>query len=1091
MKYLQITFLSFMLFFPLKVWSYFYYGPLTIGVISESEKTCGVIRCEAEGGLVTIPSVANGYRVTTIGGQAFANCKISTVRIPESVTTIGRQAFYGCSKLIYAEIPNSVTTIGDSAFYGCSSLSYVYIGNSVTSIGDGAFSHCSDLTSVNIHCKEIGSWFNSIESIKTITIGEEVTTIGDGAFAFCSGLTSVTIPNSVTSIGGGAFAHCSGLTSVTIPNSVTSIGEVTFAYCSGLTSVTIPNSVTSIGEGAFAACSGLTSATIGKSVTSIGDKAFLGCSGLTSITIPNSVTSIGNHAFGDCTGLASVIVEMDSPVSINSDTFNDLTNIHLWVPVGSKMKYQAAPYWKQFKDFHEFVNFVDENVKTICVQKWDTDGDGLLSIDEAAAVTDIGTIFQNNNDITSFDELGCFTGLTSISDNAFKGCRSLTSVIIPYGVTRIGRDAFCDNLISVSIPSSVKYIYLNSFSSIKTVKVGWKKAMSLDSSNQYFINRHNATLIVPIGSVESYKRAQVWQNFKEIIEGDFIGLADENVKATCIQKWDTNRDGELSIEEASVVKNIETEFRNTGITSDELQYFTGLISIGDQAFLGCSDLTSVTIPQSVTSIGDYVFYGCSNLTSVNVDMNNSSYISDNGILFSKDMKTLLCFPARKTNTSYVIPNGVTCVGTSAFQGCSRLASVTIPNSVTSIGSSAFQGCSNLASVTIGNSVESLGQDAFRDCSGLTSVNISDLTAWCNISFGSKYANPLYYAHHLYMNGEKVKDLVIPNSVTSIGKYAFFYCYDLTSVAIPNSVTSIGKYAFFYCHDLTSVKVGMASPLSIASSTFTTQDYATLYVPAGSKSTYRAANYWNEFDNFLEYPDADVNQYCGVNVADVVEIALFVVGRPSEKFRVFLADLNCDDVVNLADAVVLVNEIAGDVNFAKPFGAQPTDLGDDRLTLTENNDHSLSLAMESQRPYTAFQFELMTNSDTDVMDMALNAARKNGHQLLYNKVSEGCYRVAVLSTANNGFNGTAGELLNISLDGFDTDELTVSDIHFFTTDGTDYRFDDLTIQGEITFISRPSATDAEQPQSIYDLQGRKRDTRIPGVNIVNGHKVIVK
>ena len=141
---------------------------------------------------------------------------------------------------------------------------------------------------------------------------------------------------------------------------------------------------------------------------------------------------------------------------------------------------------------------------------------------------------------------------------------------------------------------------------------------------------------------------------------------------------------------------------------------------------------------------------------------------------------------------------VTSIGKSAFSRYYGLISVAIPNSVTSIGEYAFSGCSGLTSVTIPNSVTSIEDEAFYGCYGLTSVHISDIAAWCNIDFGISTSNPLFYAHHLYVNGEEVKDLVIPNSVTSIGDYAFWNCSALTSVTIPNSVTSIGGSAFFLC-----------------------------------------------------------------------------------------------------------------------------------------------------------------------------------------------------------------------------------------------------------------------------------------------------
>ena len=152
---------------------------------------------------------------------------------------------------------------------------------------------------------------------------------------------------------------------------------------------------------------------------------------------------------------------------------------------------------------------------------------------------------------------------------------------------------------------------------------------------------------------------------------------------------------------------------------------------------------------------------------------------------------------------------VTSIGAFAFNSFgeySNLTSVTIPNSVTRIEPDAFGGCSNLTSVTIPASVTDIAYGAFDECNGLTSVHITDLEAWCRISFGSRDANPLYYAHHLYLNGEEVKDLVIPNSVTSLGRSVFFGCSGLTSLTIPNSVTSIEMYAFAECSGLTSVSI---------------------------------------------------------------------------------------------------------------------------------------------------------------------------------------------------------------------------------------------------------------------------------------------
>ena len=164
-------------------------------------------------------------------------------------------------------------------------------------------------------------------------------------------------------------------------------------------------------------------------------------------------------------------------------------------------------------------------------------------------------------------------------------------------------------------------------------------------------------------------------------------------------------------------------------------------------------------------------------------------------------------------TSIIIPNSVTSIGSEAFSGCSGLTSITIPNSVTSIGYKAFADCGNLTSITIGSSVTEIGNEAFSGCHNLTAVHIEDLAAWCNIPFyetmnGNSllHSNPLEYAHHLYQNGEEVKDLVIPNNVTTIGRNAFCGCSGLKSVTIPNSVKSIGSDAFSGCTGLTSIDI---------------------------------------------------------------------------------------------------------------------------------------------------------------------------------------------------------------------------------------------------------------------------------------------
>ncbi|MBQ6423546.1 MAG: leucine-rich repeat domain-containing protein [Prevotella sp.] len=272
-------------------------------------------------------SVTIGSSVTSIGWSAFEGCSGLTKVIVPDIAAWCNISFgsYDANPLYYAKhiysdenteikdlvIPNSVTRIGSSAFYKCSGLTSVTIGNSVTRIGDYAFESCSSLTSV--------------------TIGNSVTTIGESAFGDCSGLTSITIPNSVKSLGGSAFSGCSGLASVTIPNSVTSIDWGAFYGCSGLKSITIPNSV-----------------------TTIDDHAFYNCSNLTSVTIPNSVTSIGNEAFYGCSSLKEITSYIQEPFQTGDYCWGDVDkSIPLYVPAGSKEKYQSTGGWKDFTNIIE------------------------------------------------------------------------------------------------------------------------------------------------------------------------------------------------------------------------------------------------------------------------------------------------------------------------------------------------------------------------------------------------------------------------------------------------------------------------------------------------------------------------------------------------------------------------------------------------------------------------------------------------------------------------------------------------------------------------------------------------------------------
>ncbi len=461
-----------------------------------------------------------------------------------------------------------------------------------------------------------------------------------------------------------------------------------------------------------------------------------------SIVIEDGVTAIGKNAFLLCENLTDVTIPA-SLTAIGEDAFDWCGNLSA-VHISDMAAWCGISFASLSSD--PFSSMSSNPLYR--AQNLYLNGALVTDLVVPRGTNSIGRYaFCNYSKLTSVTVLN---GATSIGEHAFIGCENLKSVTLPDSMVTIGNAAFCacDGLTSVTIPDSVTAIG--------------------DGAFKYCSSLTDLTI------------------------GGGVTSMGENAFSDCGMLTDlTLRDGITCIG-----KNAFAEcYSLTGVAIPD-----SVTTIGTDAFY-CCNLTDVAIPASVTSIGDRAF-GDSGLTRITVSSENQTFVVQGGALIDKQRGRLIVLPAASNVTAYTVPDGVTSICNYAFRHCKNLTSVTLPDSLTSIGDHAFAS-TGLTDVTIPASVTSIGTEPFSYCRFLKNITVSRGSQNFSVQNGALIDEKEGRLIN-FPAGSAATACIVPDTVTSIGDYAFAFCEDLERITLPDSLTTIGKFSFESTGGLTSI-----------------------------------------------------------------------------------------------------------------------------------------------------------------------------------------------------------------------------------------------------------------------------------------------
>ena len=787
-------------------------------------------------------------------------------------------------------------------------------------------------------------------------------------------------------------------------------------------------------SGMFYGCSNLQSIDLEKcdmSMTQSTDYMFTNCSELSEITIPNTCKIIGDSAFYSCSALTSVTVLNPTPIYISQNTFSNRKNATLYVPFGSKAAYKAANYWKEFKQIIELpgniITFADSKTKALCVSKWDTNGDGELSESEAAAVTSLGTTFKKSQ-ISSFNELSYFTGLTSISDGAFSKS-TVGAITLPANIASLGKEAFldCKSLTSIDIPAKVQTLGQNALSGCTAMTT-----ITVDEGNTAFCSVDGVLFSKDKALLVQYPAA------KSTTYAVPDGTTTIGRDAFYMSKLKT-------ITLPSTLKELVYDAFGYSKSLEALEIPEGVTTIGDYILDNCTALKSVTIPSTVTSIGGHICNGCNALTDVYCHIMAPFAISkDNFTTTAYNSATLHVpsFAADKYKELEGWKYFLNIVGDLA-SNILLAGDMTIDLGKSTMLEIGLHNDSDIDGVQFDMTLpEGLG--LAKDNNGKFVVTTTDrtrkLTASCTKKGDGWYRFLLFSADR---------------SIIEPGEGAILS----VKLECPADATP-GDYDMSFTDIFLSCFTGSVSVNQ-------------------NCDDFTAAVTINEVSTM----SGDANGDYEVDINDVMLIVNYILVGSAPDFIFDNADVDGDGIINVTDVMNVVGIILGTpANAPAHAKAMPNDL----LRISPTKDGcTLHTTFHTQK-VTAMQMTVSLPDGCQLESANLTGEASRTHKAMTRRIDDNHYNVVVFSTSGTTLS-VDSQILNLGISGRGG-MVNVENILCTNTDFETLLSNDIsTVITGITAIIADCNSDAP----VYNTQGQRMNKPQRGVNIYEGRKEVVK